>query len=308
VTPEPANVDGGVCAGGGQKIEVGVDMNDNGVLDSGEVDSTSFVCDGQNSLTKVTPVAPNPDGGPCAAGGQKIEVGLDENNNGVLDPDEVASTSYVCNGHNSLSKVTAVAPSPDGGCANGGQKIEVGVDTNDNGVLDSAEVASTTFVCDGQSSLTKVTAVPADPDGGCATGGQKIEVGQDTNGDHILEDSEVTSTSFVCNGSCFGNQAPTFLVPLASLSGTAPYNVGDPIIVTIHASDPDTAILSYEVFGSDFTILPGDTAEEFVLTPRAEGGPFYFGVLVSDGCSVAAGTFSIESTVFAPDGGADAGP
>ena len=32
------------CASGGSKIETGIDLNSNGVLDSNEVSNTSFVC------------------------------------------------------------------------------------------------------------------------------------------------------------------------------------------------------------------------------------------------------------------------
>lgn len=37
-----------------------------------------------------------PEGANCASGGVKIEEGLDTNDNGVLDPEEVISTSFVC--------------------------------------------------------------------------------------------------------------------------------------------------------------------------------------------------------------------
>ena len=54
--------------------------------------------DGSNGLTSLTSTSTEPAGSNCAAGGQKIETGLDTNRNGILDPSEVTNTSYVCNG------------------------------------------------------------------------------------------------------------------------------------------------------------------------------------------------------------------
>ena len=53
--------------------------------------------DGKNTLVNTTS---EPTGANCANGGTKIEVGLDTNNNGILDSGEVNSslTKYVCNG------------------------------------------------------------------------------------------------------------------------------------------------------------------------------------------------------------------
>ncbi len=50
---------------------------------------------GKNSLIAVSP---EPAGANCAAGGQKLEVGLDANENGRLSDDEVLELRYICNG------------------------------------------------------------------------------------------------------------------------------------------------------------------------------------------------------------------
>jgi hypothetical protein len=49
---------------------------------------------GLASLVKLTP---EPMGDHCPSGGQRVDVGLDGNGNGVLDPAEVTQTAYVCN-------------------------------------------------------------------------------------------------------------------------------------------------------------------------------------------------------------------
>lgn len=91
---------GSHCASGGTKLEAGLDVNGDGVLDTSEIDvgATSYVCDGtgRNSLVVTSP---EPAGTHCAFGGTKIETGLDADGNGTLEASEInaAATSYVCN-------------------------------------------------------------------------------------------------------------------------------------------------------------------------------------------------------------------
>src|SRR5262249_27224790 len=98
-TPEPP---GAHCANGGTRLETGVDANMNGVLDPGEVNAseTTYICNGSSrrpTLVKTSPQPPRPH---CPSGGVKIEMGVDANGNGLLDPSEVnpAQTTYVCGG------------------------------------------------------------------------------------------------------------------------------------------------------------------------------------------------------------------
>ncbi|MEQ1734384.1 MAG: hypothetical protein ABL940_11975, partial [Bacteroidia bacterium] len=192
---EPA---GANCANGGKKVESGIDTDNSGVLDAGEVTATNYVCDGlvgsngtngangtngKNSLLKTTN---EPAGVNCANGGKKVESGIDTNNSGVLDAGEVTATNYVCdglvgsngtngangtNGKNSLLN-TSVEPA-GANCANGGKKVESGIDTNNSGVLDAGEVTATNYVCDGATGATGPTGLtgavgatgPAGPSG-----------------------------------------------------------------------------------------------------------------------------------------------
>jgi hypothetical protein len=164
-------------------------------------------------------VVSEPAGSHCATGGQAIEVGLDANDNNVLDASEITSTSYVCNGAvgatgptgptgpvgpaSDRQPVVATAPEPAGAhCPSGGIALSVGYDLNNNGLLDASEVTGTTYVCNGTSggkaSLLSVTVEPAGTN--CPTGGIKVQSGVDTNGDGTLGSGEVTSTDYVCNG------------------------------------------------------------------------------------------------------------
>ena len=50
---------------------------------------------GATSLIQLTTEAP---GDRCPAGGQRVDVGLDRDGNGVLAPGEIKQTAYICNG------------------------------------------------------------------------------------------------------------------------------------------------------------------------------------------------------------------
>ena len=149
-TPEPV---GANCAAGGQQVEVGFDDNEDGVLQPAEIDSTSYVCNGERGAdgvggnavrVTVLPVGSTQ----CPNGGALVETGPDTNGNGNLDDVEVTNTTASCNGASSTTLVDVVDLAPGGTCTNGGQRIWIGVDANGNGLLDVAERASSTDVCD----------------------------------------------------------------------------------------------------------------------------------------------------------------
>jgi hypothetical protein len=120
-TTESAGIN---CITGGVKIEYGLDANNNGFLDAGEINATltKYVCNGAvgatgltgpqgiagtsgtNGLNALIKTTTEPAGSNCTNGGTKIETGLDANSNGVLDAIEVnaSQTKYVCNGVNFL--------------------------------------------------------------------------------------------------------------------------------------------------------------------------------------------------------------
>ncbi|WP_298881947.1 sialate O-acetylesterase [uncultured Polaribacter sp.] len=156
ITPETS----GNCSNGGYKIETGIDTNNNGLLETNEVQSTNFICngtngndgnngiDGSNSLINISS---EPAGTNCENGGYKIETGTDSNNNEILESNEVQSTNFICNGTNGndgLSSLINISEEPKGdNCENGGYKIETGIDTNNNGILDSNEIETIKYIC-----------------------------------------------------------------------------------------------------------------------------------------------------------------
>lgn len=145
---------GSNCVNGGQRIDTGVDTNGNGTLDSDEVTSSSYVCNGGTGGTgsagndgdqALVAVSTEPAGAHCADGGQRIDVGIDDNGNGTLDAGEIDSTQYVCNGGDSL---LALTNEPAGThCLAGGQRIDTGIDDDGDGTLEASEIDHTAYVC-----------------------------------------------------------------------------------------------------------------------------------------------------------------
>ena len=217
------------CITGGKKIQNGLDSNNNGVLDSSEVSQTEYICNGTTGVTGATGVSglnslvkttDEPIGSNCVTGGKKIQTGLDSNNNGLLDSSEISQTEYVCNGvtgatgaigvsgtngSNSLVKTTDEPAGPN--CNTGGVKVQSGLDSNNNGVLNSSEISQTAYICDGEkgesgtSGLNSLVVTTDEPIGSnCVSGGEKIQSGLDSNNNGVLDSLEISQTEYVCNG------------------------------------------------------------------------------------------------------------
>ena len=90
----------GGCVAGGQEILLGVDSNENGVLEDEELSGNTTVCfpqsgtggGGQNIAISAVPVVST--NATCSA--LEISVGVDENTNSVLEGSEVRSTTQAC--------------------------------------------------------------------------------------------------------------------------------------------------------------------------------------------------------------------
>lgn len=160
------------CITGGSTFEIGSDSNSDGVLDVSEVGITVDVCNGSqgpegpqgpagdagtngtDALNALVSSSSETSGNNCANGGTRIDVGVDDNADGVLDATEIDQTQYVCNGGSSNNTMLTSISSPlsNLGCDAGGRVVAHGLDNGDgagiyaNGVLEQGEVdASTTF-------------------------------------------------------------------------------------------------------------------------------------------------------------------
>lgn len=192
---------GANCSYGGIRIDVGLDNDGSGILDSGEVDQTRYVCDGddvQDSLVSVESVPPGLD---CAAGGVAVSYGTDDSpQNGILESGEIEATEYVCNGESKSLVITQTEPA-GANCPDGGVKIQSGLDTNGNDTLQPGEVNDTSYVCNsadtvGLSSLVELSAEL--PGGNCTYGGTRVDSGIDQNDNGSLDLTEVATTQYIC--------------------------------------------------------------------------------------------------------------
>ena len=205
------------CTTGGKKIQSGLDLNNNGILDSSEVLQTGYVCNGAtgatgesgtNGLNSLVKTTDEPAGSNCITGGVKVQSGLDSNENGVLDSSEVSQTDYVCNGATGTNGLNSLVKTTDetagSNCTTGGKKIQSGLDSNNNGILDSSEVSQTDYVCNGATGTNGLNSLVSTTDeaagSNCTTGGKKIQSGLDSNNNGVLDSTEVSQTNYVCNG------------------------------------------------------------------------------------------------------------
>jgi hypothetical protein len=109
----------------------------------------------RDALVVVSDEAP---GENCQEGGIRIEAGIDDNDDGALDEDEVDQVEYVCddppqgnNGEAPGEPDTLFEESdepPGENCDEGGTVVRFGVDTNEDGALDESETRGEEFVCD----------------------------------------------------------------------------------------------------------------------------------------------------------------
>lgn len=146
----------------------------------------------------LTRLEPEPAGGNCIHGGHFVRTGLDRNDNGVLDDDEVSFSEYACVTSIPGVLVRVQDEPPGENCTEGGKVYRAGQDTNGNADLEDSEVSRQVYGC--ASSEAVVTRVRARepfvfP---CGEHGAVVEAGQDQNGNGVLDDSEVRATSNLC--------------------------------------------------------------------------------------------------------------
>ncbi|ATB40920.1 hypothetical protein CYFUS_006382 [Cystobacter fuscus] len=208
LVPEPP---GARCPQGGTAIQTGLDDNGDGSLGDDEVEQTSFVCSGSGSpsggmsLVKLLPEAA---GARCASGGTAVLSGLDTNADGIQGDTEVTSTQYICDdgeGKSGGAYLVKLLPEASGtNCSRSGTAVLGGIDVNANAQLESTEVTTKQYVCNtltettGTNALIRLDVEPAGAN--CSLGGTAVKSGLDANGNGTLETSEVTNTTFVCNG------------------------------------------------------------------------------------------------------------
>lgn len=210
---------GDACPHGGKRVEHGLDADGDGALSDDEVSAPpSFLCDGPpaDRALEVRVEKEPASEEQCPAGGVLVRAGVDRDGDGSLSGDEVTELALICDGVDGLDGeqgaaglVRSSVVLPGAECAEGGQRIELGLDDNGDGILQPNEVALTRILChgaagpagdegeDGVLTLIRVTGVG--PSADCPDGGQEVALGADTNGDGVLSESEVEAVALVCD-------------------------------------------------------------------------------------------------------------
>ena len=128
-----------------------------------------------NSLINPTPV---PAGAQCAAGGTRVESGIDANGNGVLDAAELAATVYVCNGlHGAAGAAGAAGTTGTTGS------------TGTTGTTDATGVSGSTGSAGITGTMGLTTLLLATPEplrANCTAGGVKVQAGTDADRSGVL--------------------------------------------------------------------------------------------------------------------------
>ncbi|NOY39161.1 MAG: Ig-like domain-containing protein, partial [Nitrospirae bacterium] len=313
VSDEPP---GANCTNGGIRIDTGLDDNLDGVLDTAEVDSTTYLCtgtgtgDGTNGLNSLVSVSSEPSGTNCDNGGIRIDTGLDDNRDGVLAPEEVDDTAYVCNGvdgTDGLDSLVAVSSEPPGtNCTNGGIRIDTGLDNDLDGVLDTAEVDDTAYVCngtgDGSAVFTYTVGGTVSGLAGTLTlqlnGGEELDITADGAFAFATRLSSgvsysVTVATQPSNQTCTVIKSGT--VPGADVTGILVFCSADTYTVGGTVSGL-TGALTLQNNGSDDLVVTGDGGFTFA-TAIADGASYNVTVLTHpDGltCSVTNGTGTVS--------------
>ena len=224
------------CTTGGNSFEIGADNNGDGILDVTEVIVTVDICNGVagpagqdgadgNDGADGTNGTDGQDGAPgnpgadgndgnstlmvmtnlsssssnCwGDGGVQIDVGIDDNKNGVLDSSEIDDTTYICNGGDGQDG-TDGADGNDGADGTNGNDGADGADGNDG--ADGAD--GTNGSASPNTMLTSISSPAASL--GCTAGGRVMMQGLD-NGDGggtaqngVLESGEVDYTTTYCS-------------------------------------------------------------------------------------------------------------
>lgn len=279
------NVEASTCPNGGVQIEMGIDENGNGTLDSDEVDDsrTETICHGvdgangtvgNNSLIRMV----DADVEDCQFGGKTVHIGQDLNNNNTLDDSEITQSESICNvsAPTYTALVNNVEEPAGANCANGGVKIESGLDINANGFLDESEIQDTEYVCNGQdgddSDLTDllIEVIPEPWGENCFHGGEKIQIGLDANQSGILDAGEIISASY----SCIENDAPDI--------GWNPefYDNEDGIYLAIAGESYSVVFESYDALDDTFISITNKPAW-MTITPISDSKVEVSGIVPS---------------------------
>lgn len=279
-----AEAEGGECPHAGQRIESGLDDDDDGLLDDDEVEAVRHLCNGAPGATggrALVVVSEETAGDSCALGGARVSSGIDQDGDEVLDESEIASTAYACDGpaggggaageDGSDALVEVVAETPGLACPAGGQRVDIGLDADSDGILDVEERSATSYVCNGRSLSSG--GVGGELSGGVAEGTVAAPV-------------ELSVGAFAPDASSHAGTVGAGLASYYRFTTLADPvgDAGGPYSFALHDVEADVELALYE--GADFASGPVtvdcvfEGARLFVCSsaPLAEGTTYYAAV------------------------------
>lgn len=235
----------------------------------------------------LTSSATIPPGSVCTNGGTELQVGFDQNGDGILNADEVESSTPICNGSGMLITTTEL-PQFDPNCPYGGQQIDAGLDngdggeTADDGTLGPGEIDTTTYVCHDPADPFRPLEIPTGApgtnqilsEGGQSTSKQVVagKTGNGGSGSSVV--FEVFGTTGNIGVFTRGSADASFTAPKSPPSlGSKPLKVTGS--ATVAASDIDFSTCSFTpAVGLAVAVLETQLGDESLLYDPVDCTPF----------------------------------
>jgi hypothetical protein len=181
------------CANGGVMIVTGLDTNGDGTLQKDEISDTKWLCNGADG-----DAGPPGDAGPSGADGAKGDPG-DKGDKG--DPGDAGPPGATGDkgdpGDAGPPGRTGDAgpPGPTGDAGPPGPRGDAGPPGATGDAGPKGDQGDT-----GAAGLNALVSIDPIVGAHCQYGGVRVRSGLDSDGSGTLDDSEVTSTEYVCNG------------------------------------------------------------------------------------------------------------
>jgi hypothetical protein len=148
------------CPYGGKRIEGGLDVNGNNILDANEITVINYVCNGSTGATGAT--------GTTGSTGTQGTTGATGTSGETGSTGTTGSTGAT--GLKSLVKISNETAGEN--CISAGQKIEGGIDQNSNNILDTSEITMINYICNGNAGATGATGSQGETGSSGTTGTQ----------------------------------------------------------------------------------------------------------------------------------------